>query len=183
MINIGILYSEDWQEYSTCSARKPKYAHKSTYIQPCMHICAQKSTYIQTAMHIACMHICAQKHIYTDMLAQMHNCTHLCRHAHINAHSGTKNVHAWLISVNNVSSMSGASEGPPHVVNSDFGKLKLALLLLLLLLLFVSDITSHRSDFIIVSFRLVETLLSWSWFVCSSGDWLLMPRSTGPKES
>lgn len=74
----GILNSEDWQEYSTYTLQC-----KCTYT----YICAD-------SLHIACMHICAQEHIYTNMLAQMHNCTHLCRHAHINAHSGTKNVHA-----------------------------------------------------------------------------------------
>ena len=89
----------------------------------------------------------------------IHICTHVHAYAHNAgkyAHTGTNNTHAWLISVSSVSSISGASEGPPHVPNSDFGKLKL----LLPLLLFVSEITSQRSDFIIVSFRLVGTLLS-----------------------
>merc|ERR1719447_180190 len=84
---------------------------------------------------------------------------HMCTHVHTAGkygRSGTNNTHAWLISVSSVSSISGASEGPPQLPNSDFGKLKL----LLPLLLFVSEITSQRSDFIIVSFRLVGTLLS-----------------------
>lgn len=74
MINIGILYSEDWQEYSTCSARKPKYAHKSTYIQPCMHICAQKSTYTDSNAHCMYAHMCTKAHIYRHACtnAQLH---------------------------------------------------------------------------------------------------------------
>merc|ERR1719237_1125296 len=119
---------------------------------------------------------CRHSHI---QICSAYICTHVhayARNSEEYARSDTNNTHAWLISVSSVSSISGASETPPHELpNSDFGKLKL--------LLFVSEITSQRSDFIIVSFRLVGTLLSWSWLFCSSVCWLLTPRSTGPKES
>lgn len=138
------------------------------------------------------MHTCmdAQAGIFIHMRVLVYiyapMCTHICIYAYMHtmqkkkARSDTNNTHAWLISVSSVSSISGASETPPHELpNSDFGKLKP----LVPLLLFVSEITSQRSDFIIVSFRLVGTLLSWSWLFCSSVCWLLTPRSTGPKES
>ena len=146
--------------------------HQTTYLA-CTSTNKPENAQMCTFEHfITHVHIL---NIYTHICTTMQICTYMH-----DVHSGTNTPHAWLISVRRVSNISGASDGPPQLPKSDFGKVKLLAPLLLL----VSEMTSHRSDFIIVSFRLVGTLLSWSWLACSSVCcWLLMPRSTGPKES
>ena len=114
--------------------------HQTTYLA-CKSTNKPENAQMCTFEHfITHVHIL---NIYTHICTTMQICTYMH-----DVHSGTNTPHAWLISVRRVSNISGASDGPPQLPKSDFGKLKpLAPLLLL-----VSEMTSQRSDFIIVSF-------------------------------